>query len=363
MNINQMIQQSLNHLKVIGKTEMCVLDAEGKIVAATFKPERLLEDVIQLFIQSPVESQVFREYYFFKMSEGRSLKYILIAKGDSSESYMLGKLEAAQLQTFISNSRNKPDKRRFVKELLLGRIPQEELGIQAKKLHMGVETRRMVYLVEIQNQNELEVKRILKEFACESREDILIELDERSIVLVKTAGEQDGIKEHEKDAWILLELLNSEAMVQARVSYGNTARNLKELPKAYQEARQANDVGKIFYPDRFVCAYEHLGLGRLIYQIPLPMCEMYLNEVFGRNTPGALDEETLMIVKAFFDNNLSIAETARQLYTHRNTLVYRLERIQKKTGLDIRRFEDAMVFYVGMMVDSYMKYVRNCNTT
>lgn len=359
MNINQMIQQSLNHVKAIGKTEMCVLDAEGRIVAGTFKPERLLEDVIELFIQSPVESQVFRDYFFFKMSDGRGLNYILIAKGGSSESYTLGKLEAAQLQTFISGSRTKPDKRKFIKELVLGRIPKEELGTQAKKMHMEAEACRMIYLVEIQNQNDSEVKRIIKEFVCESREDIFVELDEKMILLVKAVGERDGIKEHEKNAFLLLELLNSEAMVKARVSYGNTVRHLKDLPKAYQEARQANDVGKIFYPDRLVCAYGHLGLGRLIYQLPLPMCEMYLHEVFGTNTPGALDEETLGIAKTFFENNLSIAETARQLYTHRNTLVYRLERIQKKTGLDIRRFEDAMVFYIGMMVDSYIKYRKN----
>lgn len=359
MNISQMIQQSLNHVKAIGKTEMCVLDAEGNIVASTFKPERLLEDVIQLFIKSPVESQVFREYYFFKMFDDRSLKYVLIAKGGTSESYTLGKLEAAQLQTLISNNRNKPDKRKFIKELLLGRIPQEELAMQAKKMHIGIETYRIVYLIEIQNQNELGVKRILKELVCDSGEDIIVELDEKILILIKAVGEREGAKEYEKKAWVLLEMLNSEAMVKAHVSYGNVARHLRDLPKAYQEAQQANDVGKIFYPDRLVCAYGHLGLGRLIYQIPRSMCEMYLYEVFEKNVPSTLDEETLMIVKAFFENNLSIAETARKLYTHRNTLVYRLERIQKKTGLDIRRFEDAMIFYIGMMVDSYLKYVRS----
>ncbi|HIT65653.1 MAG TPA: helix-turn-helix domain-containing protein [Candidatus Merdisoma merdipullorum] len=355
MSINRLIQQSLNHVKAAARTELCVLDTNGMIVATTLNIEKISKEIIENFICSQVESQVFQGYYFFKIFEEGRLRYILISKG--GDSYAMGKLEAAQIETLVCSGGSRPDKKAFFKNLLLDEAFITDIYIQAKRLHVRVEIQRTVYLIEFQNERSAELGRILNEFADKTRNDVIVELDERTIAFIREshAGNTEG--SGAETARLLVDLLNSEAMIQVRIGYSRTADNLKELSKAYKEARTAILVGEIFYPDNTVCAYESLGLGRLIYQLPMSLCEMYIKEVFGEQKLESLDKETLNTIKIFFKNNLNVSETARQLYTHRNTLVYRLERIQKKMGLDIRVFEDAMMFRIGMLVDAYMKYM------
>ena len=152
-------------------------------------------------------------------------------------------------------------------------------------------------------------------------------------------------------------MLNSEAMSKVRIAYGTMIEEIRFLSKSYKEAKMALDVGKIFYEEKSIIAYSTLGIGRLIYQLPIPLCEMFMNEVFGGELPDSLDDETLMTINKFFENSLNVSETSRQLYIHRNTLVYRLEKIQKSTGLDVRVFEDALTFRIALMVSNYMKYM------
>ena len=160
-------------------------------------------------------------------------------------------------------------------------------------------------------------------------------------------------------AHMLVDMLNAEAMSQVRVSYGNPVNEIKSVSRSYKEAKMALEVGKIFYADKNVVPYNNLGIGRLIYQLPIPLCEMFMTEVFGENLPDTFDEETLTTINKFFENNLNVSETSRQLYVHRNTLVYRLEKLEKSTGLDIRKFDDALTFKIAMMVVSYMTYMNN----
>jgi carbohydrate diacid regulator len=87
----------------------------------------------------------------------------------------------------------------------------------------------------------------------------------------------------------------------------------------------------------------------------MSLCEMFIKEIFGERNID-LDDETMVTIQKFFENSLNISETARQLYIHRNTLVYRLERLEKMIGLDIRKFEDAMTFKIAMMVIAHMDY-------
>ena len=163
----------------------------------------------------------------------------------------------------------------------------------------------------------------------------------------------------EQIARMIVDMLNTEAMTQVRVAYGNPVSEIKDVSRSYKEAKMALDVGKIFYAEKNIVSYTKLGIGRLIYQLPVPLCEMFMKEVFGDQLPDAFDEETQVTISKFFENNLNVSETARQLYIHRNTLVYRLEKIQKSTGLDIRAFDDALTFKIAMMVVSYMKYMDN----
>ena len=156
---------------------------------------------------------------------------------------------------------------------------------------------------------------------------------------------------------MLVDMLNTEAMTSAWVSYSNIGDDLKQLPDAYKEARTALEVGKIFYTGKNVFGYNRLGIGRLIYQLPVNLCKIFIEEIFGDNVPMDLDEETLNTLNKFFENNLNVSETSRQLFVHRNTLVYRIEKIQKSTGLDLRSFDDALTFKIALMVVNYMKYL------
>ena len=152
-------------------------------------------------------------------------------------------------------------------------------------------------------------------------------------------------------------MLNTEAMTSAWVSYSTTAGELIHLPAAYEEARTALEVGKIFYAEKNVFGYKELGIGRLIYQLPVSVCKMFIDEIFKHETLESVDEETLITIRTFFENNLNLSETSRQLYVHRNTLVYRFEKLEKKFGLDIRTFDDALTFKLAMMVADYIQYI------
>ena len=186
--------------------------------------------------------------------------------------------------------------------------------------------------------------------------DYVTEVDEQSIVLIKDTRDMKEDEELQTLARMIVDNMHTEAMVKVRVGYGNRVHNLQDIAKSYQEAKMALEVGRIFYAERETIAYSLLGIGRLIYQLPMSLCNMFIKEVFGEKVPDILeDEEAMSTINKFFENNLNISETARQLYVHRNTLVYRLERIEKAIGLDIRTFDDAMTFRIAVMVIAHMK--------
>ena len=181
----------------------------------------------------------------------------------------------------------------------------------------------------------------------------------KNIIIVKELELEDGHKELEKMANGYLTLLKDNGEEDALIAYGTVVHDIKEVSKSYKEAKLALDVGKIFFSERNVIAYSALGIGRLIYQLPIPLCKMFIREIFEGKSPDDFDEETLATINKFFENNLNVSETSRQLYIHRNTLVYRLDKLQKSTGLDLRVFEDAITFKIALMVVKYMKYMES----
>ena len=187
--------------------------------------------------------------------------------------------------------------------------------------------------------------------------DFITAVDEKNVIVVKEVGTDAGYSEAEKFAKEMLEALKAEGMEQLHVAYGTIVSDIKEVSKSYKEAKLALDVGKIFFQEKDVIAYNTLGIGRLIYQLPIPLCKMFIREIFEGKSPDDFDQETLTTINKFFENSLNVSETSRQLYIHRNTLVYRLDKIQKSTGLDLRVFEDAITFKIALMVVKYMKYM------
>ena len=194
-------------------------------------------------------------------------------------------------------------------------------------------------------------------FWVERARTFITAVDEKNIIVVKELGPGDGYPEMDKTAHEILDLLKAEGEENIRIAYGTIVNDIKEVSKSYKEAKLALDVGKIFFDEKEVIAYSALGIGRLIYQLPIPLCKMFIREIFEGKSPDEFDEETLTTINKFFENSLNVSETSRQLYIHRNTLVYRLDKLQKSTGLDLRVFEDAITFKIALMVVKYMKYM------
>ena len=354
---NQTIQSSIDDIRAITRIDLCVMETSGIMAATTFELEDLPENAVEAFVQSAAESQTVQGYHFFKVYDEGQLEYVLIAKGSSEDTYMIGKLATSQLQTLIVAYKERFDKNNFIQNLLLDNLLLVDVYNRAKKLHIDQDVPRVVFLIETKYEKDAVALETVRSLFGNSSKDFVTAVDEKNIVVLKEVRTPEEQESLDSVARMLVDMLNAEAMTQVRVSYGTIVKQLKDVSKSYKEAKMAMDVGRIFYMDRTVMAYSNLGIGRLIYQLPLSLCEMFMHEVFGENTPDTFDQETLSTIHRFFDNNLNVSETARQLFVHRNTLVYRLEKLQKSTGLDIRVFEDALTFRIALMVASYMKYL------
>ena len=298
-------------------------------------------------------------YQFFKVFDEHQLEYILLAKGASDDVYMVGKLAAFQIQNLLVAYKERFDKDNFIKNLLLDNLLLVDIYNRAKKLHIDTDVKRVVYIIETHNEKDVNALETVRSLFASKTKDFITAVDEKNIILVKEVRQGESYAELDKTANMILDMLNTEAMTKVRVAYGTVINDIKEVSRSYKEAKMALDVGKIFYASKNVIAYSNLGIGRLIYQLPIPLCKMFIREVFDGKSPDEFDEETLTTINKFFENSLNVSETSRQLYIHRNTLVYRLDKLQKSTGLDLRVFEDAITFKIALMVAKYMKYMES----
>ena len=351
---NQILQNTIEGLKGISKVDFCVLDTEGKELAATGEVDKNCSDAVLAFVESPADSQVIQGRQFFKIFDEQRLEYVLVANGDSEGEYMLGKIAAFQIQSLLVAYKERFDKDNFIKNLLL------DIYNRAKKLHIDTEVKRVIFIIETSHEKDSAALDNVRNLLGGKSRDFVTAVDEKNIIVVKELSEKDGNKELEKMAKDMLDLLRSEGGdEQVHIAYGTIVNDIKEVSKSYKEAKLALDVGKIFFSEKDIVAYTTLGIGRLIYQLPLPLCKMFIKEIFEAKSPDDFDEETLTTINKFFENSLNVSETSRQLYIHRNTLVYRLDKLQKSTGLDLRVFEDAITFKIALMVVKYMKYMES----
>lgn len=356
---NQILQNSINELKAITRVDLCILDIDGMNMASTSEDFNINSSMIHSFAVSPADSQEIQGLHYFKVFDDRQLEYVLVAKGASDDVYMIGKVAVCQIQNLIIAYKERFDRNNFVQNLILDNLLLVDIYNRAKKLHIEIEARRVVFMIETKNEKDNNALETVKNIFSAKSKDFITAVDEKNIILVKELEPEEGYEELEQTANVLVDMLNTEAMTQVRVAYGTIIEEIKEVSKSYKEAKMALDVGKIFYSEKNIVAYNTLGIGRLIYQLPIPLCEMFMKEVFGNQMPDTFDEETVTTINKFFENNLNVSETSRQLYVHRNTLVYRLEKLQKSTGLDIRVFDDALTFKIAMMVVNYMKYMES----
>jgi len=332
---------------------------EGELLAAVGNEKAHIKKLVDSFITEDADEKYLyteKEALFFVSNEEKPVYVFVLEHQGKMDVSVSGRLCVSQWEALLDMNKVKMDKNRFMQNLILDNLLLVDIYNQAKRLSIPVEQKRVVFVIEPKSEEDEIVLELVKGIYTSGTGDYVTAVDNGHVILVKALETHENYETVNEIADMLINTLNTEAMINVRVAYGTIIRELDKVPESYKEAGIALEVGRIFYEERSLLAYKELGIGRLIHQLPESLCEMFLEEVFGENDETIFDEETLATVDKFFGNNLNVSETARQLFIHRNTLVHRLEKIQKYTGLDVRLFEDALTFKIALMVADQRKY-------
>ena len=281
-------------------------------------------------------------------------EYLVFVEGEDKSAEKTSLLLSISLNNLKSLYDEKYDKSSFIKNIILDNILPSDIYIKSKELHFSSEVHRIVYLIKFHGKLDVVPFDLVQNMFPDKSKDYVISVGESDIVLVSEVKPNYDMREAEKIAQTMVDTFSGEFYTRVSVGIGTAVDNIKDLARSYKEAQVALEVGKVFDTEKNIISYENLGIGRLIYQLPTTLCEMFLQEVFKKGSLESLDNETLMTIQAFFENNLNVSETSRKLFVHRNTLVYRLEKIHKLTGLDLREFDHAITFKVALMVKKYL---------
>ena len=285
---------------------------------------------------------------------GTHFDYAVFAIGDDEVSRSVCAMSVVSLGAAKNYYEEKHDRGSFIKNIISDNIMLSDIYLRAKELHVAPEVARGVFLIRQLENSDANLLEMIQALFPDRQSDFVLNIGDNDVVLIRQLGDNAGEKEIQRVASVLEDELRNNVEGRAVVGIGTVAAHLRDLAKSYKEAQIAIEVGKVFDTEKYIINYENLGIGRLIYQLPTTLCEMFLLEVFKKNPIDSLDEETLYTIHKFFENNLNVSETARKLFVHRNTLVYRLEKIKKLTGLDLREFDDAITFKVALMVKKYL---------
>jgi len=357
MITNQVLQNTVDGLKNITRKDITVVDREGKIVASSepdYNPN--LQTMIESFVNSPAENQLIQGQQYFKVLDNSIAEYVVVLPGEDEDTYRVGKIVTFHIQSLMMAYKERFDRDNFIKNLLLDNLLLVDIYSRAKKLRIDNDVKRVVYLIETLVDPDMSAMEIVRSIFPDRPRDFVTAIDENSIILVKELEFRDGTAEIEQVAKTIVDTLSSEAMSRVYVAIGSVVKDLKDVSNSFKEARLAQEVGKIFESEKQIVNYERLGIGRLIYQLPQPLCRIFIKEMLQGFSIDDIDEEMFTTVMKFFENDLNVSETSRELYIHRNTLVYRLDKLQKLTKLDLRKFSDAITFKITLMVNKYLQY-------
>lgn len=346
MLTNQILKQSLEDLKSAMRVDMVLFDLSGTPVAATFPAAADIAARLEAFADSPADTQSQGEMHFFKVRYKQEVEYILVTKGASGDSYLAGIIGSNQIKNLLLAGKARYEKDGFYRDLFQNRLSASDIYRYGQKLRLNALGSQTVFCIETQAEDTNHVYETISSLFGDKKDTVVL-LDATHIVLVKEMQEEH--LEPSEIAAALSDTVTTEVMAQVKIAYGSLAHEPSGLQKSYEDAQTALKVGKMFYEEQTIFAYDKLAIGELIYSIPEELCERFLKRIWKYEAPETLTDEIIFTVSRFFENNLNISETARQLYIHRNTLVYRLEKVQKATGLDIRIFEDAMTFKLALM--------------
>ena len=281
-------------------------------------------------------------------------EYAVFVEGNDPEAQKFVRILAVSLNSIKQYYDEKYDRGNFIKNVILDNILPGDIYLKSHELHFDSDVSRVCMLIKINDKNDISAYDVLQNLFPDKNKDFIININDTDIALVKEIKPSIDEKDLDKLANSIVDTLSSEFYTHCSVGIGTIVNNIKDLARSFKEAQTALEVGKVFDTEKPIVSYNNLGIARLIYQLPTTLCEMFLKEVFKKGSIDSLDHETLFTIQRFFENNLNVSETSRKLFVHRNTLVYRLEKIKKITGLDLREFEDAIVFKVALMVKKYL---------
>lgn len=339
------------------ETACGIADENGSILASTdiTHTGNIDDGVLEQLVNG--EILTVNGFSYQRLSYSNRYEYIVFIKGTSAENLRCLALIALSIKNSGVYYDERLDKVNFIKNVMLNNVLHGDIMLRAKELQVSTTARRVVFLIRTENSRDASPYDIILSIFPNRNRDYIVVIDEENIALVKEFRAEDEEKisfDVERIGKIIVDNLNSELMVKTVVGIGNSVHSIREISRSYKEAQTALIVGSIFEADKSIVYYNNLGIGRLIYQLPTTLCNLFLNEVFSDDSLNLLDSETVNTIQKFFENNLNVSETSRQLYVHRNTLVYRLDKIQKLTGLDLRMFDDALTFKFSMMIKRYL---------
>ncbi len=354
---NSVFQSVIVQLRDVSDRTFGVIDTEGCVVSCTdmsLLGERWADAALK--VGNAADSVVTFAQKSFKAIVGNSnyFEYAVFCLGDDEIAKAFCQVAYIALNDAKTFYEEKHDRGTFVKNIIMDNILPGDIYIRAKELHFSTDAPRAVFLIRQVGHSDVATVDVLSGMFPDKMQDFVLSINENDIAVVKQISGSTTAEDLEKMAQGMEDTLKNELRIKSVIGIGTVADHLRELADSYKEAQTAIDVGKVFDTEKSIINYENLGIGRLIYQLPTTLCEIYLGEVFKKNSIDSLDQETLFTINKFFENNLNVSETSRKLFVHRNTLVYRLEKIKKLTGLDLRQFDHAIVFKVALMVRKYL---------
>ena len=354
---NSIFQGVIQQLKTVSGRVFGVIDSDGCVVSCTesFLLGERWPDAASLVAGSGEQTVTYGQKTFRAvMNSVNVFEYAAFCSGDDEQASLLCNMAYIALNDAKVYYEEKHDRGTFVKNIIMDNILPGDIYIRAKELHFATDAPRAVFLVRQVGRSDVATVDVLSGLFPDKLQDFVLSINETDIAIVKQLSGNVTAEKLEKLARKVEDTLKNELFIKSIIGIGTVANHLSELADAYKEAQTAIDVCKVFDTEKSIINYENLGIGRLIYQLPTTLCEIFLTEVFKKNSTDALDHETLFTINKFFENNLNVSETSRKLFVHRNTLVYRLEKIKKLTGLDLRLFDHAIVFKVALMVRKYL---------
>ncbi len=353
----RMLQNTILQMKEATDRTVGVINISGEIVACTDQSLKgqLRSDALAS-LEEMVGSYIVQDGYTYKpiATPGTRFEYVVFVSGEDEFARTICVMAALAVGNAKKYYDEKHDRATFLKNIILDNILSGDIYMKANELRMPQDVPHIVYLIRQLEQSDTAAIDVVQSMFPDKDRDFVVSISENEIVLIQEIAPHSDIKSFIKAAESIRDTLKAELLAKTEIGIGTVASTLKDLAVSYKEAQSAINIGKMFDTDRDIMSYENLGIGRLIYQLPTTVCEMFLSEVFKNNTLDDLDAETLNTIQKFFENNLNVSETSRNLFVHRNTLVYRLEKIKKITGLDLREFDHAIVFKVALMVKRYL---------